>query len=480
MSVSTWMRVSSSDTTAGYAQSVLRWRGRIALGFRRMLPRNPPRRVGYLVSRFPVTTQTFILRELNGLAQRGAIEIELFTLFGEDAAGVHSSAAPWLQRVVRPRRSRLGADAAYWSLRKPLAIVRILCAVITDHVLRPAVLARALVTTVYALQHARTVKRLRLDQLHVHFATYPALAAWVIKELTGTPYSVTAHAHDLYIYQDGLARRLREASAVVSISHYNRGFVHAIAGPSVQTPLVRTGLDLGEYSFRAPADTRAGEINVVMVSRFVPSKGHMILLEALADAPAPLSQAKVTFVGDGPLLTEVARRARQLNLDSRLFFMGAQPAEIVRAVLTDSDVLVQPSIIARNGDTEGLPTTLVEAMASGVPVVGTDVTGVPELVHHRVTGLIAKAGDPQSLQDALLVVANDPVLCRKMATAARNRIESEYDSDRSLRALTDVLLSIGTSASSGPSPDRARGMRGVTGAAGRRDLAESDGWQSGC
>lgn len=389
-----------------------------------------------MVSRFPVTTETFILRELNGLEERGEVAIELFALFRAHGETVQESALRWTDRVRRPRRARLLADVTYWFARSPRTSARIVGTVVADHLRRPPVLIRALVTAAYGAQLARTSERLGLDQLHAHFATYPALAAWVVRELTGTPYTVTAHAHDLYFRRAGLARRLRGASAVVSISHYNRGYVQAIAGPSVPTPLVRNGIDLRGARFKAPEENRGENLRIVVVGSLRPVKGHRVLLDALAGAPAPLSDCTVTFVGDGPLRGELAARVRELELESRVVFLGALASSEVGAVLEQADVLVQPSL------SEGLPTTMVEAMAVGVPVIGTDVTGVPELIDDGVTGLLARAGDPLSLRDALVRVAREPSLCTRMAIAARARIESEYELGHSLEALTRVLRSV--------------------------------------
>lgn len=388
-------------------------------------------RLAYVVSRFPVASETFVVRELNVLEDDHGVQIALLALFPPGRAFVHPDAQRWVGRVRKPGWAASLAAAGYWLRRRPLASLRTVAVVMSAYARNPRLLLRALVTVGLAFEHARTLERESIGHVHAHFATYPALTAWVCHRLTGVSYGFTAHAHDIYVSQDNLARMVREAAYVVTISDFNRRFLARFGG-DVSTPVhvVHCGIDPERYLFRPRAPARGSVARALCVASLQEHKGHRVLLTALADGPGT-ERIELDLVGDGPLRGELEELTVRLGLSDRVRFLGEQDEPAVTRLLDAADIFVLPSIRARNGQMEGIPVALMEALASGVPTVATRLSGVPELVQDGVTGLLSEPGDARQLAQALARVLADGEGAIARARAGRQLVEREFDVRRS-------------------------------------------------
>ena len=231
-----------------------------------------------------------------------------------DEGVVHPAARPWMQRLWRAGAGQGCAALAWWMLRRPRRTLAVVGAVVAGYARVPRVLPRALATIPLAAAHARRLERERVEHVHAHFATYPALAAWINWRLTGVPYSFTAHAHDLFIHQAMLARKAADAAFVVAISRYNERFLLERAGPRRPRVLVvHCGVHPDRFAFRVRRLEPGRPPVIACVAALRPPKGHAVLLRALAGAPAPLADARLELVGDGPLRAELETLARTLG-----------------------------------------------------------------------------------------------------------------------------------------------------------------------
>nr|WP_282600203.1 glycosyltransferase [Patulibacter sp. SYSU D01012] len=200
------------------------------------------------------------------------------------------------------------------------------------------------------------------------------------------------------------------------------------------------GLDLGEHAYAPPPRDRSRPPRLLMVSSFKAYKGHRYLLDALA-TDSRLADVRLELVGAGPLRGAVEAQARAAGLDGRVTFAGPQPAAEVLRRLRAADVLVQPSVVQADGDTEGLPTTLVEGAACGVALVATAVAGVPDLVRDGETGALAPPADAGALADALVRVLDaDDAALDAMRRAARRHVERHHDAGRAAAQLVDRFV----------------------------------------
>jgi len=287
---------------------------------------------------------------------------------------------------------------------------------------------RSIATVPLAAAHARTLQRLGVDHVHAHWATYPALAAWLCERLTGVTYSFTAHAHDLYLNQAFLAAKAADARFVVTISEYNRRFLEPYGGGS-KTPVevVHCGIDPANYHFRRRVPGPTGPVRALCVASLQEYKGHAVLLEALTLPEPALKRIELDLVGGGPLREPLEALVGRLGLVDRVRFRGSLTEPEVRALLERAEIFVLPSIVARNGFMEGIPVALMEALAAGVPVVTTRLSGIPELVRDGETGLLAEPGDPSSLARALVLALAEPEKAARRAESGRRLVEADFD-----------------------------------------------------
>jgi len=398
-----------------------------------------PFRLAYFASRFPTTTETFVVRELNAVAADPRIEADLYALFPTPRGVVQESARQWTDKVHRARPLPCMAALARWARRRPLRLASTATLVVKDHFRKPRVLIRALTTFAVAAVHAETLEASGTMHVHAHFASYPALAAWVCERLTGVPYSFTAHAHDLYTAPLGVRRRAADAKFVVSISEFNRRLLGKLAPDSAPVHVVHCGVDTDLYRPAAHAPPRIGTVRALCVASLREKKGHRVLFEALAKEPA-LDRIEVDLAGDGPLRAELQQLAERLGLASRIRFHGDLTEKVVAEMLRSADIFVLPSVVERNGDTEGIPVALMEAMAAGLPVVTSRLSGVPELVRQGETGLLADPGDVSGLADRLTELLSEPDAAVARAAAGRALVECEFSLTSSAARLTTLFI----------------------------------------
>jgi colanic acid/amylovoran biosynthesis glycosyltransferase len=393
--------------------------------------------VAYLVWRFPLLTETFVVRELNAVADRVAFPIELFALRPGRGRIVHSAARSWLPAMQTASISRGCLELLRLTVTRPRVVARVVRVLVHDYAREPRDLVRALAVVVLAASFVPAIRRGRVAHIHAHFATQPAEAAWALAAFTEATYSVTAHAYDLFMNTRGLDRRISGARFVACISEYNRRFLKARLNGGAEYPLVHCGVPTTELR-RPPHAPDAQSTRLIMVSSFQPKKGHAVLLKALRGSSA-LQSIRLDLVGTGPLEPAIRSLVVATGLDDRVTFHGDQSEDAVRRMVADSDVLVQPSVVAPDGDMDGIPNTLIEAMALGIPVVTTSVSGIPELVTDGVTGVVVRPGDPKELAAGLQRVIDEPEAARKRAAAGLARVGAEFEIAQSAATMASLL-----------------------------------------
>jgi len=386
-------------------------------------------RVAYLMSRFPKVSETFILYEILEL-QRLGLQIEIFPLLRQNEEVRHPGVESLLERVrFTPFLSaEVGAAQVYWLYRRPWAYVGAWIRVLWDNLPSPRFFLRALVVVPLAAAFARRMQELGVNHVHAHWATHPTLAAYVIRRLTGLPYSFTAHAHDIHVDRTMLAEKIRQAGFVITISDYNLRLLTELYGKEAadKTIVIRCGVD-SELFRRRPSARRDSIFTIVCVAQLEERKGHRYLLEACALLEARGVEFRCLLIGEGVLRAKIEAHIVELGLQHRIELAGARPQNQVLEALAGADVMVLPSIVDPRGQQEGIPVALMEAMAMELPVIATSISGIPELVEHGRNGLLVAPRDAPALFDALQMLSEKAGIRRELGSAARAKVIQEYD-----------------------------------------------------
>jgi colanic acid/amylovoran biosynthesis glycosyltransferase len=269
------------------------------------------------------------------------------------------------------------------------------------------------------------VEARRPDLMHAHLANPPASYAMFLSLLTGIPFSFTAHAADLYRRPVGNRAKLRLAAGAVAISQYNLDHYRDLVPGYDRGRIVHCGVRPNDFPFRERSSSGSC-LRILAVGRAVPKKGFGDLLTALARLTAEGVPWRAHLVGGGPLLDELRDQKSRLGLDD-LEITGALQQTEIRHLLDQADVFVLPCIPAPDGDVDGIPVSLMEAMAAGCPVISTRVSGIPELLDDGDAGLLVEPGSPDELAAALTRLAREPDLVCHLSRAGHQRIVTDFD-----------------------------------------------------
>lgn len=409
-------------------------------------------RVIYFTSLFPCWSETFIVREIDELLRLG-VDVRIVSLKHPVEKMVQSDAQAMLDRVVYPATGWRGFwRAAAECLRHPLREIGALATLARGLAGHPEALGKSVVVWWRTLGLLPELRRLGADHLHAHWATYPSTSAmWAARRL-GVPYSFTAHAHDIFLEDHLLAEKMRTAAFGVTISEFNRRYLAERISPvALQCMrIVHCGVRPAAFAFSPDGrDPR----KVVAVGRLDEIKGFRHLVDACELLKTRGVDFDCRIIGDGPLRPELEARIQAAGLAGRVTLLGALKQEEVRAHLSSAAMFVLPSVVTSRGDRDGIPVALMEAMAVGLPVVTTRVSGIPELVEDGVSGLLADPGDAAGLARAMERLLRDPASAQPMVVAARRIVEREFDiaseADKLLAAIRGEAAA-GAGASSAP------------------------------
>lgn len=396
-----------------------------------------------VVKGWPRLSETFIAQELRALEQRG-LRLRLYSLRHPTDRRVHA-----LNRAV-------AAPVIYlpeYLWREPLRVWRS-----WQKARRLPGYGAARRTWLRDLKRDLTPNRIRrfgqalvlaaeggaeVSRLYAHFLHTPASVARYAAMMCGLPWSVSAHAKDIWTTPDWEKReKLLDADWAVTCTRAGCEHLAALAPGKVE--LVYHGIDAARYPprdvARAPRDGGAQDDPVVILSvgRAVPKKGYDDLLAALAMLPGDLSW-RFVHVGGGPLLAQLKRQAERSGLAARITWRGAQDEDAVRAAYREADLFVLASRIGDDGDRDGLPNVLLEALSQACPVVATSVSAIPELIVDGVTGALAPPGDHAAFAAAVERLARDPVLRKRLAAAGEARVRRDFPLQRGAERIAALL-----------------------------------------
>jgi glycosyltransferase involved in cell wall biosynthesis len=393
-----------------------------------------------VVNGFPRLSETFVLQELLDLEQRG-VRLHLVALLRPDEpveqAGVAALRAPveYLPEVARAQR-RLLARTAHAALFLHRG-ARYLNA-ISDVVLAPDYSRRRLAQAAFL---AHRIARLGFPPVYIHFAHKPATVGRFAARLAGVPYALSAHAKDVWLTpSQELATKVREATMVLTCTAEGRSRLEALGGGATPVRLIHHGVDIVP---REPHHASDGPPVVLSVGRLVPKKGHATLVRAaglLAERGVPFT---LRIAGEGEEWPRLQRLVYEQRLDDRVLFLGPLGQAEVSDEYARADVFALPCRQLPNGDRDGIPNVILEAMVQGLPVVSTKLAGVAEAVDHDESGLLVAQDDEHALAQALQRLLSDAGLRARLGAAGRGRVSEHFDRARHLPAVHAALVEAG-------------------------------------
>lgn len=370
-------------------------------------------------------------------------DIQVFPLIHEQATVIHPAVIAWNENIERialisalTLRALIGR-----CVQQPVLLLKTFLKAVRGNLKNPKFLARTLALFPKAVYLASQTEKQGIAHLHVHFATHPAMAAWIIKELNGLSYSVTTHAHDIYVSQTMLAEKLKAAEFVVSISEFNRRFLSSDVDEAlaVNTNVIYSGINLDRY----PKRDRSGyhhPFRIFSIGSLEPYKGQSILIEACR----LLQQADLSFIcciaGEGELRAQLDSQIERANLTDCVRLLGNLTEEAITRELSVCDGYAQPSIVTAQGKMEGIPVSLMEALACELPVVASNISGISELVREGETGRLVPAADPAALASVLIEMMTDPDRHLGMAKAGRRHVEAHFDLTVNVKQLNNLIV----------------------------------------
>lgn len=409
--------------------------------------------VAFVLKGYPRLSETFIAQEILGLEALG-LDIRICAL------------RPQRDRQTHPIHREIRAPVRYLPERlreQPLRILRALAAQARNRRFRAALGA-----WLADLRRDPTLDRIRrfgqgvvlaheldrdVGRLHAHFLHTPATATRYASLLTGLPWTCSAHARDIWTIGDWeKAQKLREMEWLVTCTETGRAHLAALAPSPEKVGLVYHGIDLARFppapALRPARDGSSAEkaVTLLSVGRAVEKKGFDLMLEALARLPDRLHW-RWAHVGEGALLTTLKTHASRLDLDDRTEWCGAQPHDAVLERYRMADLFVLPCRVARDGDRDGLPNVLLEALAQGLTCLSTHISAVPELIDDGRTGVLVPPEDPDALARALTDLIENPEARRRLALAGLSKVTQRFSHEAGLRQLAQRF---------GLAPDQAR------------------------
>jgi glycosyltransferase involved in cell wall biosynthesis len=390
-------------------------------------------KIGYVLKRYPRYSETFVVNEI--LAHEAAgLEVEIFAL--RPPSDTH------FQDIISRVRASVnylpasGIKAAdFWTALGGAAV--------SSPGLWTALGEAGSEDARDVYQAALLAREARLNgitHLHAHFATASTTVARLAAKFAGIPYTFTAHAKDIFhesVCPEDFRRKLEDAAGVVTVSDYNLRYLRENYGPAAERMRrVYNGLDLQRFTYKAPLHRPS---RIVAVGRLVEKKGFADLIGACATLAASGWRFTCEIVGSGELEADLRGRIEQSGAGGIVRLIGPRPqAEVVRLV-QEAAAFVAPCVLGEDGNRDGLPTALLEAMALGTPVVSTDVTGIPEVLRDGETGLLVPQRNPAALAGAISRLTRDSTLRIRLADRARRLIETDFNVHANAAHLREIF-----------------------------------------
>jgi glycosyltransferase involved in cell wall biosynthesis len=302
---------------------------------------------------------------------------------------------------------------------------------ITRTMWRPSTLMRSLGVVPKAVHAGRVLKEMGVPHVHAHFATHATTMAWIMAMTSDLAYSFTVHGPDVFVHRFLLREKIRDAKFIRCVSTFNKAFLSGIyprltAG---KLEVIHSGVQPDVYATATRIARRRPRVRplILSIAGLTPRNGFPFLIDACAQLLRDGVDFECHIVGDGPLREPTEQWIARHGLIGRVKILGNLPQHEVARLMGEADVFVSPNVIAQDGQMDGIPLSLVEAMAAGKPVVASAISGVPELVRNGIDGILVDAAYPSKLAQAVRKLLDDPELRKTMGAAGQRRVNTQFN-----------------------------------------------------
>ncbi|GJQ57454.1 MAG: colanic acid biosynthesis glycosyltransferase WcaL [Candidatus Scalindua sp.] len=295
---------------------------------------------------------------------------------------------------------------------------------------------------IYALKRiADKLKEENVDIIHGAFGANESTAAMILSELTEIPFSFETHAKDLFVYFEYASEKIEKAKKIFTISEYNKKYlINDLKCPASKIILKRVPFNRSHCD-QIPEKQRKEDL-ILAVCRLNPIKGLEYAIEAFSLVAQKRDELRFKIVGDGPLKEELFRKVKKLQLTEKITFLGNMSNEDAMDLVAQSTIVVLPSVIIKNGDRDGIPTSLIEAMYLKTPVISSRISGIPELIDDGINGFLTEPGDVRQIAEKMEELLLDKVLRSRMGEGAREKIINNFDNNENSNKLIDAWREI--------------------------------------
>jgi len=390
-------------------------------------------RFAYLFERFPSFGQTFCYREVAEL-DRQEIAPPIFSIRNPK----DEPPQDWDRRIVErvhylPEEKELLEDVRRAARKRKLG-ANIVAAI--DEWGRRTDFLRLYQAVYVGLR----LQKMGIDHVHAHFAGMAARTAFWINKFFPITFSFTAHANDIFSpreFEIGLDKLVDSAHAIVTETDYAARFLRErFPHRGDRVHRIYNGLDLADFG---RADFSSMPPLIIAVGRFIPKKGFGDLIRACALLAERGKSFRCEIIGEGTLENELRQQIDELSLQNNVLLTGAKPQTQLRRRLAAANVFVLPSVVDADGGMDNLPTVIMEAMATGLPVVSTNIGGIPEMVVENETGFLVKTGDAPAVADAIENVINDRSSATRLGHYGYERARTLFSIEKNVRELCALL-----------------------------------------
>lgn len=400
-------------------------------------------KVAFIFSKFPCYDETFILREMNEIKKQG-LEFLIFSLKKPKDKIMHEEAKDLAKGSIYVPFISLKVLSAqlYFLLFHPVKYLKALFYVIRIHIKSPNFFIKTLALFPKSVYMAKMMKKMKVSQVHGQWATHPATSAMIISRLSGIPFSLTGHAHDIYQDTAGLREKIKDAKFVTTCTNDNKNYLLRLLG---QPPFSLSaqfkekiivnyhGIDLEKFKCQLENKGQPGKdgatpyfpgFRILSVGSLMECKGFDILIEACKILKDKDVDFECTIAGGGPLEQKLKRHVQEARLEENVKFTGYITQDKLIPLYQQADAFALP---VRLGIHWGIPNVLLEAMAAKLPAICTNLPSIPELIDNNKTGFIIPEKNPQALADVLIKLSNDISWRREIGNAGYRVVEEKFD-----------------------------------------------------